>query len=329
MGSGNNTGAVAKTMPRDAQRWICEVLNVRSAEFAVESYIARPAADIYICKVQDGSHEHDICLKTFKETEDAPIATLMKRAQAFQPALTSLGIHTPHLLACNEELSSVAMTVVAGTSFEELVTQSIRHGKPDTGAILEYAEAIAASMAKIHRLEVPDDVPMPSPCSNREYVERLDKTPTSKFVDNCVRSALGDPQSLRESLHPDFWARHEKRVLHGDCQPKNFLFSNTGDLVVMDLSYGRGHPLHDIAHFIVQLDRVHWRLPLPWTRRLLRLVEQAFLGRYRQFGPDYLMDDLPFFKQWAMTFALLKDERHSWPARQYIRALLRHSVLFP
>jgi aminoglycoside phosphotransferase (APT) family kinase protein len=329
MASGKDTGAAAKTMPQAARRWICEVLEVPHAEVTVRSYIARPAADIYICDVQDGGHARQVCLKTFKETEDAPIATLLKRAQAFQPALSRLGIDTPHLLACNEELSSVVMTVVTGKPFEDLVTDSIRHGTPGTDAILEYTGTIATTTARIHQLDIPDDVPLPSPCSNREYVQRLDDVATSSFVDGCVSSALGDPRRLRESLQADFWTRHEKRVLHGDCQPKNFLFAATGEIIVMDLSYGRGHPLHDIAHFLVQLDRIHWRLPLPRTRRLLKLIERTFLARYEQHGLDYLMDDLPFFEQWAMTFSLLKDERHSWLARQYIRAILGRSVLFP
>ena len=159
-------------------------------------------------------------------------------------------------------------------------------------------------------------------------MQRLRALRPGKFVRRCLRNSIGEADRLLESLDDSFWHTHEKRVLHGDCQPKNFLVAESGELILIDLSYERGHPLHDVANFVIQLERLYRKFPSPGAARLIAACKSVFLEEYAAHGFAHLMPELPFFRLWTMTFSLMQDERHSALAKLYLRLIHRQRTLY-
>jgi aminoglycoside phosphotransferase (APT) family kinase protein len=244
----------------------------------------------------------------------------------FQTQLDAAGVQTPHIIAADEDLRAIAMTAVEGRPLEDLIWHAVR--REDTAECCKQLRQAAAALAEVHRLDIPADVAMPTPCSNREYARRLKALQPGEFVKRCLRTSVGETERLLDSLDADFWNTHEKRVLHGDCQPKNFLIDQSGGLTLIDLSYECGHPLHDVANFLVQLERLFRKFPTPRAARLIATFKSVFLEEYAARGLQYLMPELPFFRLWTMTFSLMQDERHPSIAKLYLRLIHRKRSLY-
>ena len=127
---------------------------------------------------------------------------------------------------------------------------------------------------------------------------------------------------------PDsFWQRHEQRLLHGDFQAKNALVDGDGRVTLIDLDYGHGHPLFDVAQFLTQLIRLNRRWRFPRATRLLGVYGDRLIQTYGSSGFSALMEDLPFFMLWSTTFSLLSDRTYPGFVRVYIRQHLQASPL--
>lgn len=308
--------------------WLSSVTAMPRADLTVERILEREAARIYIFRMHNANPAARWCVKEFIGAESAGISTLHSRSKYFQDQLARAGIHTPRVIGFNSELSTLAMTVVDGNPLEDIVRRTfhMHGGEPD--ACCRLINKAATALAGLHELKVPSHVPMPASCSNREYVRRWQDLNPSPFVNRCLKNSIGDPSQLLDTLQDEFWTRHESRVLHGDCQPKNFLVTDSGELYLIDLSYELGHPFHDVANFMVQLERLYRKFPTPSARRLILRYKKCFLDGYTARGFNYLIGDLSFFRLWSMTFSLMQDEEHSQIAKLYLRMIHRNRRLY-
>lgn len=219
------------------------------------------------------------------------------------------------------------MSTEDGISLEDLIIESLYRGPRSEERCIRAIENLAVSLALLSRSDIPEAVSLATPCSNSEYVDRIREFLEHSFAQEVFGAVDGGPQRLLDRLPPDFWHRHEKRLLHGDFQAKNVLVEDDDSVILIDMDLGRGHPLFDVAQFLTQLIRISRRWRYPRATRLLKCYGDHFFARYCREGFEYLREDLPFFMLWALTFSILEDAKYPRPVRWYISQHLKHSVL--
>jgi len=293
----------------------------------VDQQIIRPKAAISFYRLECTHHKVRCCVKQFTHANTEELAKLYRKGQMIQPLLGGLAISTPHFLGFNSELKSIAMGFAQGEPLEDLIVTSFFRGKAFRKYCTTAIERLAKIQARLHSTPIRDDMPMAKPCSNSEYVRRYHELHVGEFANECLTIDAKSPQRVLDSLPAQFWDRHEKCLLHGDFQAKNVLVSNDEEISLIDLSFGYGHPLFDVAQFLIQLERLHRRWRLPHVQNLVRAYGEVFLSTFYGQGFNHLREDLAFFMLWSTTHSLIDDAKHSWPARAYIRHYVRSSGL--
>lgn len=285
--------------------------------------INRPEAIIFFCRLLWPDGKREVCLKQFLNTDRDALRKLFHRSEYFSSITGHDQVNCPRVLASDADLGVMAMTVVHGEPLENILIRSFVRGPKYFDLCAELLRTTATTIASFHKLQLPAHAPMEQPCTNRDYVKRLEEaTLGNRFLKECLQHTSSSPESVTNALPASFWQRHEHRVLHGDFQAKNILVGRDNSLAVIDIDYGVGHPLRDIAQFLTQLERLNRRWRFRRARTLVQEFGNIFCRAYAGEGFDYFMEDLPFFRIWSLSFSLLNDERSSWP----VRALVKHDM---
>ena len=318
-----------RPLPDDIRTWLLEASPelaggpARARDVRLARHIARPDAHIFFCELLRPSGTTLVCVKQFASGERERLL-LFQRAAHLRPAMAASTIRHADLLACNPSLGVLVMRAVPGISLEQKIVASCFRGRAAFSECKTAVEHAADQLAELHELAIPAAAPMARSCSNAEYVERLRRTAlSSAFVAGTLAGSAFDPERIIGNLPDGFWQRQEVRLLHGDFQAKNILVDGSARPALIDIDYGSGHPLRDVAQFLTQLERLHRRWRIPRARNMLHAYGTAFCEQYARAGFAYLMEDLPFFRLWTIAFSLLPDEHSSWPARRIIRYGLR------
>ena len=289
--------------------------------------VSRPAANIFILAVDTAVETHSICVKQFCDTNS--VDGLIDRAEYMSPILKEHGLRFPEVLGSSKELSTIAMSVMPGKPLESLIVSSFFRGKKYQSKCENAVRSAARHVRQLNQISIPSDAPMAKPCSNSEYIRRLEE---HALADEFVCSSLGGanlaPATVYDQLPKDFNQRLQHQALHGDCQAKNFLVDDDGTVCMIDIEYGSGHPMRDVAHFIVQLDRLTRRWRFRHARSRLRALSDVFVDEYRDASTQDLTNDLPFFKLWSLAFSLKSDARSNPLIRQIVRFDLKSNSFF-
>jgi tRNA A-37 threonylcarbamoyl transferase component Bud32 len=296
------------------------------AQLSIRSSISRSEATLFFCDIGDEDHLASLCVKQFKETSSKEILALYTRGIAFQPRLAECGVAVPTFVACNPALTALVMTIANGDCLQEQIIKSFFQGASSAAFCERAAMELGHRQRTLSRTSIPQELPMPSPCNNEEYVQRLLDEISHPYVASCLTTAAGTPLRMIDSLPAEFLQRHEIALLHGDFQAKNALVTARGNVTLIDLEFGRGHPLFDVAQFLTQLIRLSRRWNFSRATRLLRRYGNALLDGYFDEDNRHLRADLPFFMMWATTFSLMSDAHYPAPLRWYIK---RHLQLSP
>lgn len=320
-------------LPPKLDDWLHSVAAERLADcradlgIAVTKVIKRSEANLFFCDFGAASDLRSLCLKQFTHATEDEVNALFARSNHLRPALVQQQVASPEFIACNARLKTIAMTTESGESLEDLMVQSFYGRTEFADRCLGAIDNLAVSQAALNQSTIPRSASLASPCSNQEYVARIQEFLRHPFVAEYFADAGNSPESLLDRLPAEFWERHEKRLLHGDFQAKNVLVDDQCDIVMIDMDFGRGHPLFDVSQFLTQLVRLsrHWRIPR--ATRLLKLYGDRFVDGYCKQGFEYLRRDLPFFMLWAQTFSLIGDSHYPRPLRWYIKQHLRSSEL--
>ena len=298
-----------------------------SLRINVERTITRREANIYFCTIANRTAGQSICVKQFTHAIESDVEQLFQRSRCMQPALDEQKVACPRFLAHNQKLMTIAMTTEAGKSLETLIVHSFLRGAASAERCKKAIENLAVSQAALNKSRIPESAHLAHPCSNQEYFERIQEFLQHPFVVDFFCGNNAGPRLIFDNLPTDFWSRHEKRLLHGDFQAKNVLVGAQCDITLLDMDFGRGHPLFDVAQFLTQLIRLSRRWRYPKATRLLKMYGDRFIACYSAQGFEYLRCDLPFFMTWSVTFSLLGDAHYSAPVRSYIKRHLRSSEL--
>lgn len=320
-------------LPRELGTWLQSTNGLLFGDDAeklridVTKVIRRSEANIYFCRASTVDKSRELCVKEYTESSDTEIAALFERSSRLQPVLYANNVISPSFIACNPDLAAIVMSFEHGESLETLIVQSFFRGPEYARRCIDAMGKLADSQSALSRSAIPSDVSLATPCSNQEYVNRIQEFLEHPFVRDCLTIDDVDPEQKIDSLPADFWQRHEKCLLHGDFQAKNVLVGHSESIILIDLDFGRGHPLFDVAQLLTQLLRLSRRWRFPKATRLTKLYGDHFVEQFARNDYRYLLNDLPFFMIWSMTFSLLGDAHYPRPIRSYIKQHLRNSVL--
>jgi hypothetical protein len=229
-----------------------------------------------------------------------------------------------NMVAPVAERGWVIVEYVAGLSLREVLGRALRfpvlHNTQPSILLAQTARALAA-LNQIDAVQA--RLPL-APQANVSYVEKLEEC----WADPCIQPYL--PQLWRAGppagiVGSSFRGRGRigDRVILIDCQPKNILIPCRGEVRFIDQDYGVGNPALGLAFFLVTLDRLGLRHPLPWQRARIAAWKAVFLESYFQNADPWIAEDLPFFYAWTLARQLrrhvLGPRWGRWLFRPYIR----------
>ena len=304
-----------------------DLIDCARCDVDIEVYasIARAKSNIYLCRLSCSHATVECCVKEFTKSSASDIERLAERGYLLQPHIARQGVAVPVFRKHDADLRVIAMTFMHGEPLEGRIVGSFFRGGEARIDCCEIVRRLGGQLAGIHRVDAVATLAFARSCRNEEYVRRIAAPLSDPFVFGCLSSGKSTPKSIVEALPESFWTRHEKRFLHGDFQAKNVLVGDEQKLEMIDLSYGHGHPLFDVAQFLVQLVRLHRRWNFARAARLIREYGDVFLDSYFSGDRLYLREDLPFFLLWANAYSLQADRNHARPVRMYISCHLRRT----
>ena len=320
-------------MPDELETWVIKTMARRldcgdcAPELSVFRSISRAKANIFLCTLACAHDRLSCCVKVFTKSTARDVEKLFDRGLQMHPRLVALDVKAPEFLEMNSELQTIVMSFAEGQPLEDLIVRSLHGGTARFETCCDIVARLGNVQSRLASLHVPEHPAFAQPCSNREFTERIAPYLQDAFVADCLADSILEPKRLFDALGSGFWERNEHRVLHGDFQAKNALVTGDGNIEIIDLSYGNGHPLFDAAQFLVQLQRLHRRWLLPGAARRLGTYGDVFLDAFYAGGLSHLKEDLSFFMLWASTFSLLADKSHPWPVRAFIKRHFRSSRL--
>lgn len=288
--------------------------------------IQRAAATLFICELYWGKECREICVKEFRDSSELDVASLYNFQGQLEPIIQRFEVFTPRFLGYDNQYSLIFMEFIPGETLESKIVRSFWRGNSSAEICFSALRVTAAGLASFHRIEAPNSAILPYPKSNRSYISTFEKASQLPLVRACFPRKCRDVICMLENLSPQFWERHERRLVLGDFQPKNILVSSTGKVCFIDISYGLGHPLLNVSHFLTQLTRMRQRWLLPKAARMIRAYQEFFLEHYFRQGFSYLQQDLLFFRLWSVVFSLIEQAHHNRLLRLCIQRFYRKEI---
>jgi serine/threonine protein kinase len=282
--------------------------------------IRRTMATLYFCELHWGKECRRVCIKEFRESPAVNVARLYNLHEQLESTIQNLEISFPKLLDYNSRHSLIFMEFISGETLENRIARSFWGGKNSAEICFSALRVIAARLASFHQVEVPNSaIFFQAAQSNISYLATLEKVCQFPLVRACLPSGHNTVTCLLKNLSPQFWKRHERRLLLEDFQPKNILVNDSTKVSFIDINYGLGHPFLNVAHFLTQLARMRQRWLLPRADRMIRIYQDFFLEHYFQSASLSLQQDLPFFRLWSMVFSLIEQCNRHRLLRPYIQ----------
>ena len=291
-------------------------------------FISRKNCNIYFYNIGCENCRKSYCVKQVLNLKKDKVNQLFIKGKTLYSILAVSGVHSTEFIAHDEHTNSVLMPSITGDTLEKLIIQSFFKGEKSHLKCLNLLAALADQQAIMHATKIPDNLPMPTPCSNLEYENRLAEYLDIGFIQQALTFAEETPQQKIAALGESFKEGMENVLLHGDFQAKNVLIDKHNSAVLIDLNYGLGHPLFDIAQFLTQLVRLHRTWNFPKAKSYLEQYGDHFLKVYFSHGNEHLKKDLPFFMLWAMAFSLRGDLTMPAFVKRYIGSHIKASVMY-
>jgi aminoglycoside phosphotransferase (APT) family kinase protein len=228
---------------------------------------------------------------------------VLNRLHAAMPEAYSV----PRALSLAEDEGLLTIERATGTPLDVL----IRELKRERGAVARLSEPVRRAGVWLRTMQ---DATRGGPPSVTRQVEQAIDDAQAVF-DGRTRSRVVD--RLRELASQ---AGSEVTGHHGDYWPGN-IFVDAGRVQVIDFEGFRdGHPLEDVAYFLLQL-----RLLMPRHPGHLPALREAFLSGY---GTPEAPDALKLFTM-TKTLRLMArnaEAKHSFLLRVWMRRTLRNVV---
>jgi len=217
----------------------------------------------------------------------------------------------PMVLDVEPQRQWVVFEHLAGQPLLRVLQRGLRgwKGKATAGLLRQTGQLLA----QVNRPAATDlGLKQPATC-NGDYARQMDLC----VVDPRVRRWLPDDGPWQRALGRetgwDFEKRWGNRLLLVDCQPKNVLISPGGEPRFIDIDYATGNPALNLAHFVIALDRLSLRHPLPQQRRRIETWKAAFVQGYLQVGETWIGRDFACFYAWLLMRCLREHDRlHPW-----------------
>lgn len=279
--------------------------------------VQRAQTTLHFCELRWGNERRLACIKEFNsnisEQLGMGICAFSTLQRQLEPIFQNSGVIIPAIWDYDEQRSWLIMEFVAGEPFENKIVRSFCLGRKYAQLCFDILEKVAVSLTAIHLTPAPTSALMSSAKSNQALLQTLQSLIRSRPIKRCFafdHFAAMFPYAL---ITPQFLQRHEKCLVLTDVQAKNILVDEEGEVVMIDIGFGSGHPLLNVAQFVIQLGRLKQRWLLPRFVRQIHEYQSFFLECYFRNSFAYLKPELKFFRLWATVWSWHEQaQRHPW-----------------
>ena len=217
---------------------------------------------------------------------------------------------TAEIIGCLPRESALIMEYIPGCNLEQILRRTLWGVRAWSDPPFRRVAEVLASLNRIHAEDVGIEAHGRTNGSFRHKLESLWK---ESAVARWLPPRYRDMSELYKLLASN-WQNHVLcRLLLADSQPKNVIVSPEGAKFI-DLDFGFGHPSLEVAGFLLGLDRLAFRAPMPHQRKLVRHWKHMFLEAYLGVceSKEMILEDLFFFYPWVL---LSGWEQHCtyWP----------------
>jgi hypothetical protein len=182
------------------------------------------------------------------------------------------------------------------------------------GALLSRTVADAGRrLAQIHSVAAVDAGVSEAAPPNAQFVRTLQELWTWAGVRPWLAGRFRTPDAVYAHLGRAVHDRAPSQVLLIDSRPKNTLIGPDLNVRFIDLSFAAGNPAQGLAAFLVAIDRLLLRQPIPRFERRLRRCQARLVAAYSEVAPASAIEDLILFYPWVLL-SMYRDHRANRPA---------------
>jgi len=201
----------------------------------------------------------------------------------------------PKLLAAQPHYGWLAMEFVEGPTLLAILKESLRKGRRHGDLADQALDDLAMHLSAINRLNADEIGLPPQRCSNRRYLEDFKRAYVGCTFKRFLPPHLDTVEKFYARLPSAFFERTRQQLSLVDCQPKNVIVGRDGRIRFIDIDYCAANPALGLAHFLIGLDRIGLRRPLPRALHQIEQWKRRFLHAYFNRADRCIAEDLAFF----------------------------------
>jgi hypothetical protein len=225
----------------------------------------------------------------------------------------------PKIYLADPTPGCIMMEYIEAPTLEKVLGDDLAGRRDQEQRIGEFLANLASLLLALHGVRLVSRYPSFHAWRNDEVLSKFEPIFTDPAIRRYLPKGMDTLESFYARFSPGFFSRTYEELALVDCQPKNILAPASGPLRFIDLDYTVNNPALGVAQFLISLDRLGLRCPIPSRMAKINAWQHRFVLEYLRGANPTFAESLAFFYPSTLlrTYSLHARKRRA--LRSYLR----------